>query len=610
MTAENKKLIFDTYQVDKCIKKTEDEAFYYGFHLHMQKEILIWERKNRELERFTEIEKMTCFPYIIDYRMDNEASYIIMNYVRGIFFEEYLKQKYVFAEEYLVKLGLNVCDILCEFGQKELLCTQLWEPTNIMLTSDFRICFLDRSSIIRKDRVFEAEKENIKSALIFLRSICLKRDTIFYKVVTKDYTNGKQLKKELLNIVKQTKEYKRICWRQRGCYMAAVLLFLGSIVPLKRNIQTYHESVLMQHGIEAMDNQEYEIAIVNFQDILDNNQSHMEARQNIAECYWQEGNREKAEESFRKNVDEFQDGKSKEQLRALLEEKALSAYMDNDYQEALTCYQELEKMNQTVKTEEMMLNVYVRINDFENAKKMIDILHTRENVDSELAARMDRVSEMIQQSEMVSPQYCEVADMIVAENWVGLREKFRASEYLELCEKYGGEIYCFYNGDEFVKIYKRGMVYLGQMEQDKRSGEGMLVLLGQNYDNIILFQGEWSDDLPNGFGEQRVILLSQSETDREIWMSIKGNYINGYSDGEMTLMTYEKTDFEMVPFRSVNYVSDMGYIEQVDGTSYGGMYVAGTFTNGEPFATHYGHIDSVAGLGLGDCYLNFDEENM
>ncbi len=70
-------------------------------------------------------------------------------------------------------------------------------------------------------------------------------------------------------------------------------------------------------------------------------------------------------------------------------------------------------------------------------------------------------------------------------------------------------------------------MYLGQMDQAQRSGNGMLLLLGFACNYLLTFEGEWKDDYPNGAGVQKVLDLSYLGDGRKIWLSTSGNYENG-----------------------------------------------------------------------------------
>ena len=156
-------------------------------------------------------------------------------------------------------------------------------------------------------------------------------------------------------------------------------------------------------------------------------------------------------------------------------------------------------------------------------------------------------------------------------------------------------------------------MYLGQMEQDQRSGIGTLALPGFASNNLLIFEGEWKNDYPNGAGIQKVLDLSYLDEGRNIWMSTSGNYENGYADGEMKIKFYEEADSGIISLRTAVYRSSIGYMERYDGDVDTGnvdsrYYVAAVFDDGEFLLQHFGHVDAVAGVGLRECHLAFSWE--
>lgn len=363
-----------------------------------------------------------------------------------------------------------------------------------------------------------------------------------------------------------------------------------------------------------MEQKEYENAIIIFQELLKKEQNDQQIRQFIADCYFLDGNTDMAEQCFRENLKEFQDTYSLEKVRQIIEDRAHNAYSVQDYEQALDFCKELNETGSTIENDEMQLNIYLLRNDFTNAKELVSRLEEWGNIDDSLQLRITNVREQIQLSEMLMSQYGKIASVLEEENWSELTKRLNAQEYKELCRQYGDKVYCPYKEDQFIKLYKNGSMYLGQMNKDQRSGNGMLVMQGFVSNNLLVFEGEWKDDYPNGAGVQKVLDLSYLENGREIWMSISGNYENGYTDGEMNIMFYEETDPDIIPLRTAVYRSSIGYVERYNGDADTGnidsrFYVSAVFNNGEFLLQHFGHVDAAAGLGLRECHLAFNWED-
>lgn len=618
MSVLNKgEIIFDIYQIDECIKVTSLYSLYYGFHLRMKKEILIVVGSDLPDEGITELSELSCFPYVIDQKERNGQTITVLNYIYGIPASDYIRQDRQFTDKELVLIGLQVCDILPELDTKGILAESIWDAENVMIASDMQICFLDRSGLSRSEKGENTANRNLDAALDFLRELCPEKESLVREILSGEIHQVKGLKRDLLNILKKSKEYKRMQRRQRVVYTAFAAIFAGSVLLLSRNAALYRESQLVQEGQLAMQNQNYEQAVTDYQNALQLNENNLTARRGIAESYWREGNIEKAEEYFAENMAYFQDGTAEIYLQRIQEEKALAAYADGDYKTALELYSGLEDENPNVKYEEPLLDIYVEQNDLDNVEAVIQHLHSRQ-LGQALKTRVEEIERLIKESEEARPKLFPLAELIENENWLELGRVFKSQEFTELCETYGSGAYCRYGENKFVKLYGNGSVYLGEMKGTVRSGQGTLVLLGNNYDNVIVFQGEWREDLPNGAGTQKAIILSYLEkNNRQIWMSIDGNYRNGYLDGKMSMQEYEMVGTDKKVFRSLVLHSDMGYLEplnaadrtpRTESARAAGYYLAGIWDNGETQFIHYGHIEAVEGLGLGECFLMFSKE--
>lgn len=598
-------VINDIYQLEKCIKQTATGSFFYGFHLRMRKEILIIISNEPMEYSFSGMDELSYFPYVIDHGKKGEKYYTVLNYVRGVFLKDFIKQKREFTEKELISLGLQICDILSEFEKRKILAIEIWNPDNVMLTSDLRISFLDSSSLTQKNSEKDVSKDNLTAAIAFMHHLCQDKSA-FSTVINKEFKEIHKLHDDLLSILKLNPEYKKLQWKQRIQYGILVFMFIGSAVLLQRNVHLYQVDTLLNKGNTAFNDQNYAQAIADYQDVLDLEPDNITARRRIAESYWNEGNVEKAEEYFQKNAIDFEDQTGEAYLLQIQEDKAFNAYAIGDYAKSLEYYRTLEDANPNIKYEEMLFNIYLRQNDFDNIEKVIQNLKSQE-VNGSLSSLINETSQMIERSEKAGEKLCELADLIEQNDWLALSEKLKTTEYMKFCEQYGGDTVCGYDGGIYVKLYKSGAIYLGEIDYNKRSGHGKLVLLSKEYHNLIIFNGEWQNDMPNGMGVQEAVIVPYLKENRQIWISMEGNYTNGYSDGDLFVQVFELTDTEKRIFRSVTYNSNMGYLEPMQ--EYEGEDIIGIWNTGQiQYSPHYNHIESVAGLGLSDCYFYFDEE--
>lgn len=98
-----------------------------------------------------------------------------------------------------------------------------------------------------------------------------------------------------------------------------------------------------------------------------------------------------------------------------------------------------------------------------------------------------------------------------------------------------------------VAVYADDQYYYGQWVNGVRSGEGTWISFYPGYsDNMVkehLYSGQWSDDLPNGQGQEHFDYVQQPQSDKVVYLqNVIGGFAGGYYNGEMYIMTYEKNN--------------------------------------------------------------------
>ena len=84
----------------------------------------------------------------------------------------------------------------------------------------------------------------------------------------------------------------------------------------------------------------------------------------------------------------------------------------------------------------------------------------------------------------------------------------------------------------WIAVYPGGYVYVGEMEDGKRSGNGAWYLEEAGWGlSVYLFEGIWKDDYPNGAGTAREYLSCNGGT---VVMQ-QGEYAEGLENGAMTI---------------------------------------------------------------------------
>ena len=93
-------------------------------------------------------------------------------------------------------------------------------------------------------------------------------------------------------------------------------------------------------------------------------------------------------------------------------------------------------------------------------------------------------------------------------------------------------------------VYNGCYIYAGEYKDGMRCGQGTWYNCAHQ-GGYSYYTGEWADDAPNGYGEYHSGYVGNTGISK----TIKGNYTNGYEDGEM-VMSYED---DVLP-----YTSNMG----------------------------------------------------
>lgn len=89
-------------------------------------------------------------------------------------------------------------------------------------------------------------------------------------------------------------------------------------------------------------------------------------------------------------------------------------------------------------------------------------------------------------------------------------------------------------GARAIRIYPSGYLYWGDVADGKREGHG--IWLRNTTSDIVLFEGRWQDDYPNGEGEYYREYHGTGEG-TEKGLLRRGGYLDGWEHGEMMMET-------------------------------------------------------------------------
>lgn len=163
--------------------------------------------------------------------------------------------------------------------------------------------------------------------------------------------------------------------------------------------------------------------------------------------------------------------------------------------------------------------------------------------DAAAAEEAERLAEEAAHEEMLKP----LAELFAAGDYDGIKDKVRTDEYKSLADGVIGDN-SYYCGDRDaegkregtgVAIYENGYYYYGEFHSNVRSGKGVwmrAVYADSSAIGSYIFEGQWSDDKPNGEGcATSNFYMDKIDSAGLIKQVIKGNYVGGLEEGTMSL---------------------------------------------------------------------------
>lgn len=111
------------------------------------------------------------------------------------------------------------------------------------------------------------------------------------------------------------------------------------------------------------------------------------------------------------------------------------------------------------------------------------------------------------------------------------------------------------NSGTVLAVYRSQYIYYGEWKNGKKEGNGYLIAVKKGKDNTVsyLYKGEWKNNYPNGEG---MVEYKKYRNDKVVYYTkTKGNYTNGYEDGQMTLAKKKSSDSSEL---MMNYSAKLG----------------------------------------------------
>lgn len=145
-------IIGGMYQIIREIGKGGTGVIYLGYHLRLQKQIVIKKIKEDFTGRVNVraeadiLKKLhhTYLPQVYDFLAVGTGIYTVMDYIPGHDLQYYLDNGYSFPEKTVIRWMKQLCEVLCYLHtQKPKILHSDIKPGNIMITDQGNVCLID-----------------------------------------------------------------------------------------------------------------------------------------------------------------------------------------------------------------------------------------------------------------------------------------------------------------------------------------------------------------------------------------------------------------------------------------------------------------------------------
>ena len=149
---QNGDVIDGIYQIVREIGKGGTGVIYLGYHLRLQKQVIIKRIKDNAAGRMNvraeaDILKRlhhTYLPQVFDFLIVGSGIYTVMDYIPGHDLQYYLDNGYQFPESTIRLWMAELCDVLDYLhSQNPRILHSDIKPANIMITPEGHVCLID-----------------------------------------------------------------------------------------------------------------------------------------------------------------------------------------------------------------------------------------------------------------------------------------------------------------------------------------------------------------------------------------------------------------------------------------------------------------------------------
>ena len=349
-----------------------------------------------------------------------------------------------------------------------------------------------------------------------------------------------------------------------GVVLVAALLFGAFYYESYRSVAN-EVADLLNKGNAYMDAECYSEAIDCYERALEHEEGNEQIKSAIVKAYMMMG------ETY---------GQDDEAL--LCYQNAIAYMPDNK-----TAYWSIANIYEARGDEDTMLEVlhkgFEATGDESMNAKVFDIEEERARIKAEEEARIAEEEAKRAEEEARAAKLEPLKQLFIDKDYDAIKDKLREEEYVAFSDEVIGDN-SYYLGDfdtegnregYGIAVYENGYYYYGEFHGNVRSGHGVLMRASYSDSSSIgsfLFEGEWSDDKPNGNGVAKSNYFKDriSATDLAT-KEISGNYTNGLEDGTMTLVGTTRSGAK----RKFTYKAKDGIAEKSSNDSSGvkGQYI-------------------------------------
>ena len=140
-----------TYRIVEKLGSGGSGAVYLAWHMRLRKHVVIKlvkncsastvETRRNEVEALKKIRNLYV-PQVLDFLVENDHSFTVIEHIEGESFDKLLKQKKQFEENQVVQWYKQLTSALCAIHRYDV-CHRDIKPANILLTTNGDVCLID-----------------------------------------------------------------------------------------------------------------------------------------------------------------------------------------------------------------------------------------------------------------------------------------------------------------------------------------------------------------------------------------------------------------------------------------------------------------------------------